>query len=227
MFEHPAHASSDGGPIMTPPLDQNCTRAAWLIAAITEHSSDECLLWPFAVDEDGYGRVPYRIDGKQTRVGAHRLAFKFIYGRWPEPNALHACDTPGCFNPRHIYEGTILQNQRDMAERGRSVRGTKQRDAKLTDELVAAMRNEYATGTLGYAALAAKYNISRVGAKSAITGKTWKHVPGAVGAKRTRKEPQAFCKRGHLLNDDTCYVYKNGRNCKQCKALQSANRVRR
>ena len=115
---------------MTPPLLKYRTKAEWLAAAIAEHNSDDCLLWPFAIDRDGYGRVCFYGDGKKERVFAHRASYRLTHGRWPLPLGLHSCDTPACFNPRHIHEGTHAVNQGEKADRGRSLSGAEQHDAK-------------------------------------------------------------------------------------------------
>lgn len=76
---------------------------------------DAC--WPFA------GAVRYgRITIYYQEFLAHRLAFAVTYGYWPE-NALHWCDNQPCCNPRHLHDGTLAQNNLEMAERGRSNRG--------------------------------------------------------------------------------------------------------
>ncbi len=147
-------------------------RLEWLQLVALPWLSDECLLWPFTVDRDGYGRVKYKL--VETR--SHRLVFRLAYGRWPNPLALHSCDTPGCCNLRHISEGTHADNQHQKAARGRSLRGVQQHDAKLTDELVLQARKEYRPRKMGFHRLAKKYGVSKYAMRMAITGHTWRHV---------------------------------------------------
>lgn len=209
---------------MTPQLIDYRTKADWLAAAIAAHDSEECLMWPFAVDADGYGRVCFYGDGKKDRVFAHRVSFRLVHGRWPQPLGLHKCDTPGCFNPRHIFEGTHAENHADQFAKGRTVKGVMQQDAKLTNELIASIRKEYWEGRDGYKKLADKYGTSAAAMRSAINGKTWKHVPGAVPAKRMTMDKSPTCGRGHILNDETCYVYSHARYCKTCTVLRAKKR---
>lgn len=150
---------------------QSLTGANLLRHMIENHHSEECLLWPMKRDRDGYGRVWFQ--GKTH--GAHRVSFLLTNGRWPS-NALHSCDNPPCFNPRHIGEGTNAVNQSEKAERGRSVRGTRQHDAKLTDEMVLRMRAEYVPGKMGFHRLGKKYGVSKRAAMLAISGRLWRHV---------------------------------------------------
>ncbi len=49
----------------------------------------------------------------------HRLAYEAYYAE-PIPDGLqvnHHCDNPACFNPKHLYLGTQLQNMQDRLER--------------------------------------------------------------------------------------------------------------
>ena len=91
-------------------------RLSWLISAIENHDSDQCLIWPFiATAKNPYGHICYQ--GCCFRV--HRLAFYIANGHWPTPQARHTCDNPPCFNPRHLLEGTVKDNAIDMMQRGR------------------------------------------------------------------------------------------------------------
>lgn len=202
------------------------SRYEWLVEALTQHNSDECLLWPFQRDEDGYGRLslPKIMDSDNRNVGAHRLAFQLVHGRWPSPCCLHSCDNPPCFNPRHLSEGTNQQNQADKVSKGRQLIGVMQHSAVLSEEEVIAARKEYKEGNIGFGKLVQKYNISRLAMRWAVEGKTWSHIPGAVRALRIGALRKDFCHRGHPLSDDTCYIYGQNRQCKECTALRAKGR---
>jgi hypothetical protein len=150
-------------------------RREWLVTIAQHWNSDDCLLWPFKGDKDGYGRVD-DFDGVETR--AHRLIFKIVHGRWPNPCAMHSCDTPACCNLRHISEGTTAQNQRDKALRGRSIHGADQHDAKLTDDKVREIKLRYKPRVYGYGAhcLAQEYGVSKRIVQLIVRGKIWRHV---------------------------------------------------
>ena len=75
-----------------------------------------CLLWTAALNECGYGEFKF---AHRVRQLAHRVAFFIAYGRWPQPQALHRCDTPACVNIAHLFEGTDLDNARDKMAKGR------------------------------------------------------------------------------------------------------------
>ncbi len=200
------------------------TRLGYLIAAIAAHDSNKCLLWPFAVDRDGYGKLTVYENGRKITVKAHRVAFKMVHGKWPVPIALHSCDNPACFNPRHISEGDNALNQQQKVMRGRSLRGVMQHKAKLTEELVVQARAEYARGNVTFKALSLKYGVNDVAMRWAVTGIHWAHVPGAVLSKQHVPRRHTHCKRGHLLTPDNVYVSKGHRACRTCNLTKAYRR---
>ena len=196
----------------------------WLIKAIAAHDSDDCLMWPFKKDEDGYGRVWF--EGKT--VGAHRLAFKIANGEWPKPYGLHTCDTPGCVNPRHIWAGDDKTNHEDQVTKGRTTKGTMQACAKLTEANVEQCRQLYATGKISMKALAEQFGVSVASMRFAIRGGThWKHVDGAVSIGAVRRFHATHCKKGHEFTIDNYYLYDGSRQCKECTRMRQENRKSR
>ena len=154
----------------------------------------------------------------------HRMAFKLAHGFWPEPMGLHTCDTPACFNPRHVYAGTAKDNHDDQVLRGRAPRGTKFGNTKLTEDSVARAREEYAEGKLTCPALAKKHGVKESTMWSAITGECWSHVPGAVTTKRQRP-PKDCCKWGHPFTPENTGVQKiKYRRCMICTRVSNNTR---
>lgn len=158
------------------------TRAQWLINAIANHDSDECLMWPFgrhSADRPKHQRCgSCRFLGVQTH--AHRAAFYVAYGRWPLPIGRHTCDTPLCINPRHVIEGTHADNVRDRVERGRTVvlKGESHYCVKLTEGNVREILGVYQQGIRqgGALSLAKKFHVSVATISDIGTRRTWRHI---------------------------------------------------
>lgn len=147
------------------------TKYEQLIDALETIKSDECMLWPYSLDGHGYGQLTAKAI-QESPVSVPRLAFFYTHGRWPQPCARHTCDTPRCFNPAHIIEGTKAENTADMMVRNRFVRPT----AIITEEIVRQIRIEYAAGNVFHRELALKYGISRREVNRIVLRHRWKQV---------------------------------------------------
>lgn len=78
-----------------------------------------CWNWLGARTLEGYGVISVR--GRLQYV--HRIALEMALGRPLAEGmfACHKCDNKSCARPRHLYEGTASDNQRDTWERIRGV----------------------------------------------------------------------------------------------------------
>jgi hypothetical protein len=78
-----------------------------------KRTEGECWIWTGCHDDAGYGIITY--NGKSYR--AHRAAY-CLHHNIPldsENLVLHTvdCHSKACFNPKHLYAGTHLQNEAD------------------------------------------------------------------------------------------------------------------
>lgn len=138
---------------------------------------------------DGYGII--RVAGRNVRV--HRMAYELAHG--PIPDGLlvcHHCDTPPCVRPDHLFVGTVIDNIRDMDEKGRrgsasgdhsgarthperQVRGTRHGMARLNEADVVTIRSALHAGTPAYL-LAAEYQVSRALITRIKKRQLWAHI---------------------------------------------------
>lgn len=96
-------------------------RSANVLERLSTFSSDwvdgEC--WEYlGKDSCRGGHKRIRLDDKK-RIQVHRLAWE-AYNAEPIPSGmyvLHTCDNAKCFNPQHLYLGTLKQNALDRTER--------------------------------------------------------------------------------------------------------------
>lgn len=136
-----------------------------------------CLLWKFAKTGAGYGAV--KVSGKME--SAHRMAFALAY-QLDISNVLvcHHCDTPACYNPHHLFDGTFLDNNKDMRLKGRnkgfSIRGSDHPLSVYSESDVKSIRTEYVDKYGELTRLAKKYGGTPTAILSIVNRKTWTHV---------------------------------------------------
>lgn len=141
-----------------------------------------CWNWTGCLTKYGYGK--WLAYGKQARV--HRLQYILIHGEIDARLAVcHKCDNRRCFNPDHLFLGTIADNQRDMAEKGRSARGERNGFSKLT---AAQVLDIYSAPGL-YKLIAEKYGIARVTVSEIKRGKSWGHLTTPKATETSHEQP--------------------------------------
>lgn len=132
-----------------------------------------CWDWKGVFDKDGYGFIH---SGHNKQMRAHRAAYLLFKGIDP-CNLLvcHKCDNPKCTNPDHLFLGNHKDNDTDSREKGRAAIGSKQPQAKITEEnvkLVKKLLNEGVKSCL----LAKSFGLSTSQISAIKNGRSWKHV---------------------------------------------------
>jgi hypothetical protein len=113
----------------------------WL-ESMSNHSTDECLAYPFLINAHGYGQL--RNPKEKGSMLASRMMCILAHGNPPHKDsyACHSCHkgNQGCVNPRHLYWGDNRSNQMDRVDNGNSNRGSKHANSKLTEAEVLDIR---------------------------------------------------------------------------------------
>ena len=134
-------------------------------------TGDECLIWPYAKDGDGYGML-WR-DGQMRRV--HRIVCEATHGtpQTPKHEAAHSCGngSKGCVSSQHIRWSTPVENCADTLTHGTRSRGERHGSAKITEADVREIRFLY--GKLSRRDVAERFGISPDHVGSIHRGESW------------------------------------------------------
>ena len=134
---------------------------------------DDCWEWTRAEDKDGYGKVT--IGYRDFR--AHRVSYILCYGIAPTNLMCHTCDNPKCCNPKHLFDGTVADNDRDRDNKGRGWwKSERNPKAKLTVKQVIEIREAYSAGGVTYRDLANAYGVGEGHMKDIVNRKDWSWV---------------------------------------------------
>jgi hypothetical protein len=144
------------------------TSFQWLCEHV-DYDGDECLIWPFFRDPNGYGRL----GRNRKQLWAHREMC--ILANGPAPSDIHesshscgrGCD--GCVHPKHLSWKTPSENQLERRKHGTHGRGGRMR---LTEEKVSQILARRGIET--QYALAAKFGVSHQAISMIHNGKIWK-----------------------------------------------------
>lgn len=108
------------------------------------YGGDDCLLWPYATNSDGYPCAVW--GGKGRRI--HRLICEDRHGPPPtaKHEAAHNCGNRKCVNPNHLRWATHLENMADTKLHGTAPSGERSGKTKLTWSIVRQIRSDFAWG---------------------------------------------------------------------------------
>lgn len=163
-----------------------------------------CWIWTGAYDKDGYGQWQTekirQANGKYLRIRrrAPRISWELHKGDIPEGKyILHKCDDPRCVNPDHLLLGTPKQNSEDMVRKGRSPRGEKQGNSRLSEAQVIEIRTSSET----LESLAKRFGVSVATVSDARMGRTWAHIQikSVINPNENKERKQSS---DHLSDED-------------------------
>ena len=155
---------------------------------ISVKEASDCWEWQASKGKEGYGQFKLKdsFDGPGKTVAAHRFAWELVNGPIPEELCvLHRCDNPPCCNSAHLFLGTKGDNSRDRDSKGRQAkgevisgrqRGSRNRQAKLTDRRVRTMRAFYERRILNQKQLADFYGVDNSQVSRIINRLAWQET---------------------------------------------------
>lgn len=145
---------------------------------VDKRGPDECWVWQGTRGIHGYGQMS--VNNRQ--VSTHRISkmLEVGHGLLATQIVCHHCDNPPCCNPAHLFVGTVLDNMRDAARKGRliqlpALRGSENYKAKVTESQVLEIRAQSARG-VSRRDLCLRFGIKLPTVGHIIARRTWTHV---------------------------------------------------
>lgn len=136
---------------------------------------DQCWTWTACRNVYGYGQFCW--NGK---VGpAHRFSLIREGRVIPEGYVVcHHCDNPPCVNPRHLFIGTLKDNNADCRAKGRAY--PPPRITHLTDDQARFIIRAYKPHKITVPMLARMFKVGSGAIRAVLFGRTWKHIKTEV-----------------------------------------------
>jgi hypothetical protein len=167
------------------------------------HMDTPCWIWTAYCNEKGYGIIG-KVGPEKKNKKAHRIAYTIVTGQEIEDGKplLHACDNGlgGCVNPHHLSPGTIEENNRQMLERNRYVKGNDVITSIINEEIVLDIRVSFDNG-MSRKQISEKHNISKDLVNQVISGESWKHVGGPIVKRKPRSKITEEVAKDILMRD--------------------------
>lgn len=128
-----------------------------------------CWLWNGA--HGGRGR-PRMWNGKKAEYAA-RVSYELYKGNINNLYVCHTCDNGLCVNPDHLFLGTAADNSKDMANKNRSTKGSKNKHAKLNENDILDIKHRRLVLKQQVNYIAKHYNVERRTITRIIHNQTW------------------------------------------------------
>jgi len=147
---------------------------------VDRRGPDDCWEWQAGTTSGGYGRFLAKLGGMTINT-AHRFSYALHYGSIPADLCVcHTCDNRRCVNPRHLFLGTIADNNADKIAKERcshhtGTPGEAHPQARLTEQQVLEIRRRVAEGET-QTAVAKAFHVSFPAMNHIVLRKNWRHI---------------------------------------------------
>ena len=148
-----------------------------ILVRVQKKGPNDCWVYSF-VNKYGYGVLGTSIEGKKLKLYIHRAILCLKLGRDIRKGycACHTCDNPPCANPKHIWEGTRDDNNKDAKAKGRTNNRRhhleKNGRSKLTREDIPQIRLRLDSGE-SMSSIGRSFMVSYVTIHRIRVGKSW------------------------------------------------------
>jgi len=138
------------------------------------NKTDNCWIWIGTKNRRGYGKLSFR--GNNT-MPAHRASFILFNGNIPTGMCVcHSCDFPSCVNPKHLWLGTIQENNQDRMNKNRTLFGELHPKSKLKIKDIIKIRKLNSDKNYSQLKISKLFKISSGHVNNIIKRRVWNHV---------------------------------------------------
>lgn len=142
---------------------------------------DNCWGWKGPIDQGGYPVMGCRRECGSDR--GHRASWIIHKGLIPKGMQIcHACDNPTCTNPKHLWIGTLKQNNDDKIAKGRQAHnipphkpGSQNGASKLKEDQVLEIKKLIQSGR-SCNSISKDFGVSKQTILRIKNGVNWKHI---------------------------------------------------